>query len=105
VDLPTRRAFPKAKGRRCITVIYGIIGGIIFGGSASLPHLILRGFLIYNGFAWRYIRFLDEATERLFLRRAGGGYIFVHRLLLDYFADLDTTRPQAETEQPAALTG
>lgn len=34
------------------------------------------------------IRFLDYATERIFLRKVGGGYIFIHRLLQDYFAEL-----------------
>jgi hypothetical protein len=34
------------------------------------------------------IRFLDYATEPIFLRKVGGGYIFVHRLLQEYFADL-----------------
>jgi len=32
---------------------------------------------------------MDEATERLLLRRVGGSYIFVHRMLLDYFAELE----------------
>lgn len=27
-------------------------------------------------------------TERIFLRKVGGGYIFVHRLLMEYFASL-----------------
>jgi hypothetical protein len=26
--------------------------------------------------------------ERLFLRKVGGGYIFTHRMLLEYFASL-----------------
>jgi hypothetical protein len=34
-------------------------------------------------------RFLDYAAERILLRKVGGGYIFVHRLLLEYFALLD----------------
>jgi hypothetical protein len=42
----------------------------------------------------RYVRFLDDATERLFLRQAGDGYLFVHRLLLDYFADLEASREE-----------
>ena len=29
------------------------------------------------------------AAERILLRKVGGGYIFVHRLLLDYFVSLD----------------
>jgi hypothetical protein len=34
------------------------------------------------------VDFLDEAAERLFLRKVGGGYSFVHRRLQDYFAAL-----------------
>jgi len=42
-----------------------------------------------HGYApWRYARFLDDATDRIFLRKVGRGYIFVHRLLLEYFAAL-----------------
>ncbi len=33
--------------------------------------------------------FLDDATDRLLLRRVGGGYLFIHRLLLEYFARLE----------------
>ncbi len=40
---------------------------------------------------WSYSRFLDYAAERILLRKVGGGYIFAHRLLLEYFASLDTT--------------
>ena len=40
---------------------------------------------------WRYPRFLEYAHQRILLRRVGGGYMFVHKLLLDYFADLDST--------------
>jgi hypothetical protein len=36
-----------------------------------------------------YVRFLDYAAGRIFLRKVGGGYIFVHRLLLEYFASLE----------------
>jgi hypothetical protein len=32
---------------------------------------------------------LDEAAERLLLRKVDSSYTFVHRLLLDYFATLD----------------
>jgi hypothetical protein len=36
-----------------------------------------------------YVRFLDDAADHIFLRKVGGGYIFVHRLLLEYFASLE----------------
>ena len=28
----------------------------------------------------------DGATQQIFLRKVGGGYIFIHRLILEYFA-------------------
>jgi hypothetical protein len=34
------------------------------------------------------VDFLDYATECILLRKVGGGYIFIHRLLQDYFAAL-----------------
>ena len=37
---------------------------------------------------WRYLHFLEFAVERGFLQRVGGGFVFVHRALLEYFADL-----------------
>ncbi len=49
-----------------------------------LPVLLWRGGYI----PWNYRRFLDHATERILLRRTGREYIFIHRLLLEYFAAL-----------------
>jgi TIR domain/NACHT domain len=40
-----------------------------------------------------YRRFLDVAAERLLLRKVGVSYIFMHRLLLEYFAALDDPMP------------
>jgi hypothetical protein len=71
-----------------------IEGGIVagawkFGGLAVLQHTVLRVMLyLYGHIPWNYVRFLDHATERIFLRKVGGGYIFVHRLLQEYFASL-----------------
>jgi hypothetical protein len=48
-----------------------------------------------------YPRFLDYAYDRILLRKVGGGYIFVHRLLQDYFASLDTpTKSSGTAKQP-----
>ena len=51
---------------------------------------------------WNYVRFLDYAAERVFLRQVGGGYIFTHRLLMEYFASLEPIGQagQAKAEQP-----
>jgi hypothetical protein len=65
---------------------FGLIAG---GGEACIKHFILRVILYYSGsIPWNYTRFLDYATERIFLQKVGGGYIFVHRLLLEHFAQL-----------------
>ena len=67
----------------------GVVAGLVRGGLASLQHLALCLLLWRNDLApWRYVALLDHATERIFLRKVGGGYIFIHRLLQDYFADL-----------------
>jgi TIR domain/NACHT domain len=47
-----------------------------------LPVLLWRSGYI----PWNYHHFLDYATERILLRRTGREYIFIHRLLLEYFA-------------------
>jgi hypothetical protein len=70
----------------------GLLGGLGVGGlGAFLRHFTLRFWLWRaDSFPWNLVPFLDEAAERLLLRKVGGGYIFVHRLLLEYFASLDS---------------
>lgn len=74
-------------------LIFGMFFGQAFflfnGGIATLEHYLLRWYLWRNSsLPWKYIHFLDYAVERIFLCKVGGGYIFYHRLLLDYFASL-----------------
>jgi hypothetical protein len=67
----------------------GLATGLQYGGRACLQHLVLRlSFRYYDCMPRRYADFLDYAAERLFLRRVGGGYIFIHRLLQEYFATM-----------------
>ena len=68
--------------------IFGLSFGVAAGGGeACVKHFVLRVILYCSGsIPWNYARFLDYATERIFLQKVGGGYIFVHRLLLEYFA-------------------
>jgi hypothetical protein len=69
-------------------IVFGLAGGTFFGGLACIQHFLLRLLLLRNGHTPRhYAHFLDFATERIFLRKVGGGYIFIHRLLLEYFAE------------------
>jgi eukaryotic-like serine/threonine-protein kinase len=89
-------------------LVFGLIFGLIFGlqngGSAYLKHYVLRFVLWRNDYApLNYIRFLDYAAERVFLRKVGGGYIFTHRFLMEYFATLEPIkqagRVKAEQQQ------
>jgi eukaryotic-like serine/threonine-protein kinase len=67
----------------------GIAVGLLFGGAAFIQHFSLRLLLYLNGdVPWNYARFLDYAAERIFLRKVGGGYIFIHRLLMEHFVTL-----------------
>jgi hypothetical protein len=67
----------------------GLLCGLLTGGLACIEHCILR--LLFwrtTSIPWNYPAFLDYAAERILLRKVGGGYIFIHRLLLEYFESL-----------------
>ena len=67
----------------------GLIIGMVAGGLFSLRHCVMRLALWINRLApLTYVRFLDHGVDRLFLRKVGGGYIFVHRTVMEYFASL-----------------
>jgi hypothetical protein len=67
----------------------GLSAGLMTGGLFSLKHFTLRILLwIVGGAPLRYVSFLNEATARLLLYRVGGGYIFIHRMLQEYFIAL-----------------
>jgi serine/threonine protein kinase/DNA polymerase III delta prime subunit len=86
----TKASFWAASG-----LAFGIATG---GGEAVVKHAMLRLILFSNGLVpWHYSRFLDHATARIFLQKVGGGYIFIHRLLLEYFASITTTKTLTQT--------
>jgi hypothetical protein len=74
-----------------ITQIVGVLLGVLyFGGWASIKHLILRLILYFTGhIPWNYAKFLDWASDKLFLQKVGGGYIFIHRSLMEHFAEME----------------
>jgi transcriptional regulator with XRE-family HTH domain len=79
----------------------GLAQGLLYGGFACVQHIVLRLVLYRSGMIpWNYADFLDCTVGRLFLRKVGGGYVFVHRLLLEHFAtpmdrsDTPITAPQ-----------
>ena len=64
-----------------------------YGGIPIIEHYVLRWYLWRAGqMPLNYTTFLDHATERILLRKIGGGYMFSHRLLLDYFVSLNHTK-------------
>jgi hypothetical protein len=70
----------------------GLVGGLavgffLAGGGAIVKHAILRLLLLLSGrLPLRLRPFLEQMTQRILLQRVGGGYIFIHRVLLAYFA-------------------
>jgi DNA polymerase III delta prime subunit len=72
----------------------GLIAGSQVGGETWIRHHILRWLLFHNGYLPRdAIAFLDYASDRVLLYRTGGGYLFIHRLLRDYFAEFSPAPP------------
>ena len=71
-------------------LLAGQIGWLLCGGNAIIQHFALR-FVLHrkNLLPWNLVPSLDYATERIFLRKVGGGYVFVHWMLMEYFASLE----------------
>jgi len=88
-----------------IWILFGLLLGLVVaffcGLLPCIQHVTLRIFLYSaNHIPWNYARFLDYAAARLFLRKVGGGYIFVHRMVLEHIAaltDADIERITRET--------
>ncbi|NEQ75677.1 MAG: NACHT domain-containing protein [Okeania sp. SIO2C9] len=87
-----------------VFVIFGVFDlgiGLIFGGGiAVIQHFILHYFLTKKSvLPWNYTRFLDDATELIFMQKVGGGYIFIHRMLLEHFAQVEPeTIPESSVQ-------
>ncbi len=72
-----------------IGIIAGPIIGLNRGGSAVIKHYALRLVLWRSGHTpLKFIPFLDYAARLILLKKVGGGYIFIHRMLLEYFAEI-----------------
>jgi transcriptional regulator with XRE-family HTH domain len=70
-------------------LVGGVVAGLQRGGGAYLRHRALVALLVRSGCAPRdYVAFLEYASRLVLLQRRGAGYEFMHRLLLEYFADL-----------------
>ncbi len=68
-----------------------------FGGLDVAKHYLVRAVIgATRQGPWDFPRLLDDASQRNLMQRVGGGYIFVHRLLLDHFAAMDLPPPAAD---------
>jgi eukaryotic-like serine/threonine-protein kinase len=59
------------------------------GGSAVIKHYVGRMTLWLNGHTpFKFVKFLDHCARLILLKKVGGGYIFIRRMLLEYFAEI-----------------
>lgn len=81
----------------------GLLLALSLGWLASWQHTVLRLILrITNVLPLKLSPFLNDATNSVLLRRIGGGYIFIHRTLLEYFASRgDMPSPNRRPSHPS----
>jgi len=83
-----------ARGSLFLLVLTSGVVGLWYGG-AVLRHFVLRFMLYRQGYISKdFVRFLDYSASLIFLRKVGGGYVFIHRLVMEHFATLKNTPPQ-----------
>jgi hypothetical protein len=66
---------------------FGLLAALWFGGLDYLYHQTLQWSLARASIVpLRLEDFLEQMSKLALLQRVGGGYIFLHRLLLEHFA-------------------
>jgi hypothetical protein len=77
-----------------LALLFALIVGLNRGGSAVIKHYSLRLILWRKGYTpLQFIIFLNHCARLVLLKKVGGGYIFIHGMLRDYFAELRPTPP------------
>ena len=67
----------------------GVCLGLDRGGSVVIKHDSLRLILWLSGYTpLNFVTFLDQCARLILMNKVGGSYIFIHRMLLEYFAEL-----------------
>ncbi len=67
----------------------------LYGASNVIKHYFVRFVLsVKDLLPWDLIRFLNYASRLVLLRKVGGGNIFIHRLLQEYFENLGASEPR-----------
>ena len=71
-----------------ISLVLVLMVAMRLGGASYIRHQLIRRLLVQAGATPAdYQAFLDHASRLNLLRRRGGGYQFIHRLLLEHFAN------------------
>lgn len=66
--------------------LLALLALLLFGLSNVTKHYLVRLLLWYKKrIPWRFVYFLDYGARLVLLRKVGGGYIFMHRMLQDFF--------------------
>ena len=72
-----------------VAPIFGLIGALNRGGSAVVKHYSLRLIIWIKCYTpFKLIKFLDHCAKLILLKKVGGGYMFIHRMLLEHFAKM-----------------
>jgi hypothetical protein len=80
-------------------VLFAVMGALV-PGAACVQHYALRFVFWCFGLApLRYVRFLNYATESTLLQRVGGRYRFLHELLREHFAAIESSSGLANKVQ------
>jgi len=83
----------------CIALTLGLFAGMHRGGWVVISHGVLRLLLAVTGrLPLRLVQMLDRASDRAWLRKTGGGYIFIHDELREHLAARDASSRRGEYE-------
>ncbi|GAB3946800.1 hypothetical protein GCM10027614_40920 [Micromonospora vulcania] len=92
VGLPSAIALGAWHGRpgAMAGLLLGATAAYLTSGQAFVLYWVVRLMLAHSGLGpLRLLTFLNFASTAMIVHRLGGGYLFHHRLLLEYFAQLD----------------
>ena len=79
----------------------GLFAGLLYGWNAAIKHYTLRLVLFLDGsMPLNYVPFLDYCVDRVLLRRVGGGYMFIHRTMMEHIANLDLEKWKEQPDSP-----
>ncbi|MGK7898532.1 MAG: NACHT domain-containing NTPase, partial [Xenococcus sp. (in: cyanobacteria)] len=59
------------------------------GAFTYIQNLVVRAVLGNRYVPLNYTEFLDYAVDRIFMYKSGRGYLFIHRMLMEHFANME----------------